>query len=62
MRLTLVFSGKVKIDIRLFIAFESEERFKRNIKSCIPLSPTALPLCISLRRNWCGNRWRTVIW
>ena len=33
MRLTLVFSGKVKIDIRLFIAFESEERFKRNIKS-----------------------------
>ncbi len=27
-----------------------------------PLLKTVLPLCISLPRSWCGNRWRTVIW
>ena len=33
MRLTLVFAGKIQIDIRLFIAFETEKRFKGNVKS-----------------------------
>ena len=29
----LVFTGEVKVDIRLFISLESKERFERNIKS-----------------------------
>ena len=32
-RLTLIVSGKVKIDIRLFISLKSKESFKRNVKS-----------------------------
>ena len=33
MCLTLVFIGKVKVDIRLFIPFESKECLKRNVKA-----------------------------
>ena len=29
----LIISGKVQVDIRLFIPFESKERLERNIKS-----------------------------
>ena len=32
-RLGLVFSGKVQIDIRFLVSLESEERFERDIKS-----------------------------
>lgn len=32
MCLTLVLSGKVQVDIRLFISLKSQERLKRNIK------------------------------
>ena len=33
MRLTLVITGKVQIDIRLFVSLKSKECFKWNIKS-----------------------------
>ena len=32
MRLTLILTGKVQVDIRLFVSLESQERLKRNIK------------------------------
>ena len=35
MRLTLIFAGKVQVDIRLLIPLKSEERFKRNIETVL---------------------------
>ena len=32
-RLTLVITGEVQVDIRLFVSLESKERLKRDIKS-----------------------------
>ena len=41
MRIRLIFTREVKVNIRLFISFKSKERFKRNIKSFfIHLCPT----------------------
>ena len=35
MRLTLIFAGKVQVDIRLLIPLKSEERFKRDIETVL---------------------------
>ena len=35
MRLTLIFAGKVQVDIRLLIPLKSKERFKRNIETVL---------------------------
>ena len=32
MRFTLIFTGKVQVDIRLLVSLESQERLKRNVK------------------------------
>ena len=43
MRLTLIFAGKVQVDIRLLISLKSKERFKRNIETVLNQRLSAAP-------------------
>ena len=39
MCIALILTGKIKVNIRLFISLKSKERFKRNIKPIYPVLP-----------------------